>query len=671
MSIARASKRRRLSAPLYESTAANKPRQSQTTTQHSWAVEQGYENRPRKQDPEERWQRLPIKNSKGVLEQPVAPLDDPLQSLSEPIIDKTPPPSAEPESSQADDTQSHRVRLLEAKEELARLASLINEAPEEHVGSLKALAQITDSKDPSITKLGLATQLSVYKDIIPGYRIRAISEEDAKEKVSQDVRRQRAFEQSIVRGYQAYVKDLSRIAHLDTSKSQAASTLVDVAFSCICNLLENVAHFNFRDELLKVVTDRLSAQRVDANSEKCIRALKNLFEADEDGNVSLGAVTMLARMIKAKHFNVNESVLNLFLHLRLLSEFRHKGSHTRIDQMEADANKSKPKLKMKREHRSKAERKILKERKAIEHEFREADATVGHAERDQNQSETLRLVFGVYFRVLKTRTPWLTGAVLEGLVKYAHLINQDFFGDLLEALRDLIKDTETAMAGESGSEEDSLPPHEEISADRNLTRESLLCVATAFGLLQGQDAAASASALGLDLQFFITHLYRALYSLALNTDIELDAKTLRAPDPNDPSKKTFQSSKINVSTTIVLYLRSLQSILLPEISRSVPPVRLAAFSKQLLTASLHMPERSCASIIALMTKVAKTHRGKISYLWHTEERRGDGVFDPTIEEIEGSNPFAGTAWDGELLRLHYSPMVRDGVRALGSTVDAT
>ncbi|KAG4218939.1 hypothetical protein PC116_g32581, partial [Phytophthora cactorum] len=141
-------------------------------------------------------------------------------------------------------------------------------------------------------------------------------------------------------------------------------------------------------------------------------------------------------MMKAREYQVNESVVNLFLHLRLLSDFSGKGSKDSVDRMDDGPSK---KLKSKREFRTKRERKQIKEQKALQKDMAQADALVQHEERDRMEGETLKLVFGTYFRVLKMRVPHLMGAVLEGLSKYAHLINQNFFGDLLEALKDLIR----------------------------------------------------------------------------------------------------------------------------------------------------------------------------------------------------------------------------------------
>ena len=208
--------------------------------------------------------------------------------------------------------------------------------------------------------------------------------------------------------------------------------------------------------------------------------------------------------------------------------------------------------------------------------------------------------------------------------------------------------------------------------EKNVTRESLLCVITAFALLQGQDGAKTASALKLDLSFFITHLYRTLHPVSLNPDIELSSKSLHLPDPHGPdgSTQSVTKNKVNVQTTIVLLIRSLSSVLLPPTAlRAVPPVRVAAFCKQLMTISLQLPEKSCIAMLGVLNKVTKNHAKNVGALWNTEERRGDGVFDALKPEIEGSNPFAGTVWEGEILRKHFCPTVREAVRGIEKNIN--
>lgn len=83
------------------------------------------------------------------------------------------------------------------------------------------------------------------------------------------------------------------------------------------------------------------------------------------------------------------------------------------------------------------------------------------------------MLFVLYFSILKSThyTPLLPGA-LEGISKFAHLVNIDFFKDLLQVLKKLIEDEEDEAEGEG----------ELVSS----THRRLLCIITAFDLLSGQ-----------------------------------------------------------------------------------------------------------------------------------------------------------------------------------------
>ena len=56
----------------------------------------------------------------------------------------------------------------------------------------------------------MLSQLAVFKDIIPGYRIRELTDKEKAEKVSQMVARTREWEQGLVGVYQNYLKCLDR-----------------------------------------------------------------------------------------------------------------------------------------------------------------------------------------------------------------------------------------------------------------------------------------------------------------------------------------------------------------------------------------------------------------------------------------------------------------------------
>ncbi|KAJ3481540.1 hypothetical protein NLG97_g7798 [Lecanicillium saksenae] len=650
----------------------------------NWNLEQDYESRPRKgkkKEPKES-NKLPIKTADGRLEI-LNGLDEDGDDVSVESDDdwlegREDEEEWEPEADDEEEpapTIPESQQIIEAQEEMANLAMALNENPEENVASLKTLAKYGESEITAIQMLALMTQMAVYKDIIPGYRIRPLTEEEQKEKISKDIRQLRQFEQSLVAGYQSYLKELNRIARLGVRSKPGTQSISNVAYTCACTLLTAVPHFNFRSELLKILVWKLSKRRIDDDGSKCLQALETLFREDEEGRPTMEAVSLLTKMMKSREYQVDQVVLNLFLALRLLSEFRGTASRDRVDKEGEDGEDAQqPPQKMKkakREFRTKRERKMMKEQKSIAKEMTQADALVSHEERERMQSETLKMVFACYFRILKLREPHLMGAVLEGLAKYARLINQDFFGDLLEALKDLIRhsieDANAESSEENGEEVQNNDEDEEgdgTESSRNLTREALLCTVTAHTLLAGQDAHNSRNALHLDLSYFTTHLYRSLLDLSTNPDLEL----------TKPPSSTFAAgrfSRINVQTTTVLLLRSLTAILLPPWNiRSVPPLRLAAFTKQLMTSSLQLPEKSCQGTLALLGDVAHTHGKKVRSLWNTEERKGDGRFNPVSDSVEGSNPFATTVWEGELLRKHYSPKVREGHQLLVKSMNS-
>ncbi|TFB01945.1 Nucleolar complex-associated protein 3 [Trichoderma ghanense] len=621
----------------------------------SWDLEEDYESRRRKSKKANKEStKLPIKTADGRLEilRELEKEEDlvSVESDTEWLEGREDDVESEPEEEEVQEeapTVSEAQQIREAQEELAKLAMALNENPEEHIGSLKSLAAVGESKIPAIRMLALMTQMSVYKDIIPGYRIRPQTEDGPAEKVSKEVRTMRQFEQALVSGYQNYVKELARCAKEESAPVKGGQSVAGIAVTCACTLIAAVPHFNFRSDLLRILVNKLSRKRIDSNAAKCLQALETLFREDEDGKPTLEAVSLLSKMMKARDYEVDESVLNLFLSLRLLSEFAGKASQDSVERPEANRLQKK-----KREFRTKRQRKAIKEQKSLEKDMAAADALVDHEERDRMQSETLKLVFATYFRILKMRAPRLMGAVLEGLAKYAHLINQDFFGDLLEALKDLIRHSDDDAAADLAADNED----DDGVSVRNLTREALLCTVTAFALLEGQDAHNSRNTLHLDLTFFTTHLFTSLLTLAVHPDLELTK-------PNRSAASS--SSRINVQTTTVLLIRSLVAILLPPWNiRSVPPLRLAAFTKQLMTAALQLPDKSCQAALGLLNDIAATHGKKIASLWNTEERKGDGRHNALSDTVEGSNPFAATVWEGELLKKHFSPKVREGVKLL-------
>lgn len=60
--------------------------------------------------------------------------------------------------------------------------------------------------DPTIRKLAILSQVAVFKDIIPGYRIRSLTDQERSEKVGQAISRLREWEQGLVGVYQKFLQ---------------------------------------------------------------------------------------------------------------------------------------------------------------------------------------------------------------------------------------------------------------------------------------------------------------------------------------------------------------------------------------------------------------------------------------------------------------------------------
>jgi nucleolar complex protein 3 len=112
----------------------------------SWKLEQTYETRgprvPKRQKKEKGSTRLPIKTASGIVVQHVT---------SGPVVEEDVDEGNEEEESEEEVVEEmvieqeqklkipERQRVLEAKEELARIALAIQEDPEENVGSARIL----------------------------------------------------------------------------------------------------------------------------------------------------------------------------------------------------------------------------------------------------------------------------------------------------------------------------------------------------------------------------------------------------------------------------------------------------------------------------------------------------------------------------------------------------
>ena len=113
---------------------------------------------------------------------------------------------------------------------------------------------------------------------------------------------------------------------------------------------------------------------------------------------------------------------------------------------------------------SRKEKKFKKFEDALNKEMQEAEAVESRDKLERVHTDILNFLFVIYFRVLKNEelNPTLLPPVLKGLAKYSHLINVEFFNDLMAALQRILKMENVKL------------------------HESLNCIRTAMKILSGQ-----------------------------------------------------------------------------------------------------------------------------------------------------------------------------------------
>lgn len=531
--------------------------------------------------------------------------------------DKAPEPEAEPEETE--------LPLVEIKELIAEYAEAISENPEENLGKIRELQRMAAKSHKARTRqVIIISLLRIYKDVIPGYRIRPLNDEQMKEKATKETRQLRDFEQLLLALYRSYV-DLVTL-FFKQGKGETHGKKYALATTCVyvaCQFLQSVPFFNFRSDWIKLIIEKLSSQRVDQGFNESIQCLCEVFEEDNEGHVSFEIVQAIAKMIKHRRYKVDSRVIGTLIHLRLLTELVGRADLERmIKEKPKDVVKKKDRV-----HLTRKQRKQRKEQKEIDEEMRKAETAVSAEMREKMQAQTLKLVFVLYFNILKERSRTLMPATLEGLAKFAHLINADLFGDLLEVLREILS--------------------EQPGDDPN-TRQTLLCVCTAFALLSGQVG----ESINLDLSFFINSLYNVLYPMALSPNIEQSHKHLES------------SHKGKLTSETDMLVRSLQALFAKQSMASRP--RVLAFTKRLAMCALQFTERTALVSCNVMDMMIRKHPF-VKGIYTTTDRVARGVYNPTAGLPEHSNAEVSTIWETAILRHHYSPKVAAAAEKLSQT----
>lgn len=320
---------------------------------------------------------------------------------------------------------------------------------------------------------------------------------------------------------------------INKSTEETVKSFGVVCVRSVCQMLEKLNHFNYANDLIDMVVSQLTSSITDISS-LASETIKSIFTHDKTLHLSLEITQKITKVLKQKSFGVRADLLDIFLSLRI-KEIKL------IEEDKSKKMKHKDKMKL-----SRSERKKQKEKEQLEAELEDKKISDKLKEKSRLQARILEQIFMIYFRILKKSPNFkLFPSVLEGLCKFAHLINLDFFEDLLKLM------------------------HQMIESDKLSFRSKLHCIKTIFVVLSGQG-----EALTIDPMKFYTSLYNIL--LCLNASGNIDNIYLLA-DCID-----------------MMFLKR---------RRQVPTSRLLAFIKRLTVVSLQLEPAATAVILNILRKL--------------------------------------------------------------------
>ncbi|KNC84034.1 hypothetical protein SARC_03744 [Sphaeroforma arctica JP610] len=531
-------------------------------------------------------------------------------------------PNTESDSSDSEDDINPAIALLKTREtfatlrqQIAKLSQLLLEDCE---GNMTAFAQLLEiasdaTNDSRARKLALVSLMAVYKDVLPGYRIRLPTEAEQKQKVSKEVAVLRAFEASLLGSYQKYLQFMQKMLETynrrvvkirkvskDEKKGDLAAlveglkhveVLVEVCVKCMGEMLLAKPSFNFGNNIIHSILPFAQEGPRRVPSIVC-SYVRQLYSGDSDMLSVLEVTRGIAQMIKTHNYQARRELLECFASLTLKTDLYDKTinpiTNARSAPIATDYHGNEV-------HKSKKQRKKNKLDKELERDLEKASALENQKELKLRYNEILKMVFLTYFRILKHggASPLLS-ATLKGLARFSHLINVDFFTDLLKAFKRTL-----------------LLPNLPYS-------DAINCVATSFQICSGQG-----DVLLLDLRDFFSHLYVLLLSLPSNT--EHMRTVLECFD----------------------YVRGQSHMLTLE--------RVASFVKRLVTVALEVPSGGAIALLAYAYQLLlKSPRAQVML---DNDIVGNGRFIPFATDPENANATSCPLWELIPLSNHAHPIV--------------
>ncbi|RVE52589.1 hypothetical protein evm_002708 [Chilo suppressalis] len=512
---------------------------------------------------------------------------------------------------------ARRDRLNHDKLRIGALCSSLLECPEKKLKNFYPILYLMEErlKDGalnlhSVRKIATLSAYEVFKDILPDYYLR--HQDYSNVKLKKDTLALYKYEKELLEFYKRYLQRLEKAAGVLRRKKgdnrkpdEAAVSLALVSLSCMSGLLVARPQFNYATNIAQSIVPFLDCKDPKAR-ETVTDACKNVFNDDNKGEITLTVVRLVNQLVKRRGDRLQPSALDCLLSLRI-----------RDVDMDAEQNlqhkkKQEEKHKKRIINLSKKEKKRAKKLKEVERELLETEAQESEVARRKHLAEVCKTVFHIYFRLLKAApSTGLLAAALNGLAKFTHVINLEYYSDLVSIMSRLVGDE---LVG---------------------PRDRVLCVRAVLAILAG-----AGDALNLDPARFHAYLYTAAIGVHAGS--------------------SSQDPKIVLEAVSQICARA----------RRVSSAVLQAFAKRLLTISTQLPHNAAITALSLLQQLAQQSKpvsNLVEAAVTTEiESIGSGRFDPLLNDPEHARAQQSCPHEMRVLMAHYHPTVRETVKALAT-----
>ncbi|XP_047740121.1 nucleolar complex protein 3 homolog isoform X1 [Hyalella azteca] len=502
-----------------------------------------------------------------------------------------------------------RAKIHEKKIFIACASTKIISNPYKYMSSLTSLVALLYEKDPdtalTVRKMAALSLVVIFHSIIPNYKLNTMERPGVK--LKRETRALSVQENLLLVRYKYFLRGLEAMVRNAKYHKYAPAhlKLARTSLECFCELLVKHPTFNFSENIIILLVPYL-AHLKDELRLVVKKAFETMFYEDQTGQLSLRLIKHIAQYVRKEEFKVHSDMLRVLLQLRvtqatpldvLLEKRVDTARQSEIikQNLKKVASRHVVKLTIPEKKRQK---KIAK----LEHKLKATKLEQNKAKHETLQTEILHILFGLLVHVIKNDrvNRQLLGVTLEAFAMFGHLINVDYFTDLVNNLERILKTQDLGVA------------------------ERVHCIHSVFKLHTGLG-----SALHSDPFNFCDKLYELLMLLP-------------SPEVGDEA--------------LVPTLRTL-ALIFVGCKRRVTGKTAMGFVKRLATLALTLPHSGNIPLLMTLRSIMLNHRAT-ECLLDTQQEGGWGVYCPLLDHPIHCNAAMATLWDMHLLARSYHPMTR-------------